>query len=560
MSRKILSLVLVLSMVFGMSTFAMDAGMSTEKEIIVVHTNDTHARLEEGKYAGMGFDKIATYVRDLRAQGKNVLLLDAGDTFHGQTIATISKGASVAQVLNRMEYDALVAGNHDFNYGQDRLVELNKLTTFPILTSNVKKADGTTLVEDYVIKEVDGVKIGIFGICTPETTYMTHPKNVEGLTFEDPIESARMHVKMLQDMDVDMIIALTHVGLDESSKVVSSQIAEQVDGIDLMVDGHSHTTLKDGLKVNDTLIVQTGEYDKNLGIVKIKLMDNKVKDMSAMLLSKEEGAALDSDPEIEILFGKLKAANDKITSVIVAETPIKLDGERQDVRTGETNLGNLIADAMINESGADIAFTNGGGIRASIEAGQISKGDVITVLPFGNYIVTKNVKGSDIKAAIEHGVMDYPATKGAFPHVAGIKVTYDPARPVGDKVTSIMYKGMPLEMDKAYNFVTNDFLAAGGDGYEMFDKYPIAGEFKGLDEALIDYIPMADFSMVKVEGRIMRAGQDMMGMMGKMYKVKKGDMLWKIAKENGVMLEDIIKMNNLKNPNLIVPGQEIKLP
>lgn len=560
MSRKILSLVLVLTMVLGMSTFAMDTAMSGEKEIIVVHTNDTHARLEEGKYAGMGFDKIATYVRNLRAEGKNVLLLDAGDTFHGQTIATISKGASVAQTLNRMEYDAMTAGNHDFNYGQDRLVELNKLTTFPILTSNVKKADGNTLCDEYIIKEVDGVKVGIFGIATPETTYMTHPKNVEGLTFEDPIASSKMMVDKLEAEGVDMIIALTHVGLDESSKVLSSAIAEQVDGIDLIVDGHSHTVLKEGLKVNDTLIAQTGEYDKNLGIVTIKLMDNKVKDMSAMLLSKEEAAALDSDPEIEILFGKLKEANEKITSVIVAESPILLDGERQDVRTGETNLGNLIADAMINESGADIAFTNGGGIRASIKPGQISKGDIITVLPFGNYIVTKQVKGSDIKAALEHGVMDYPATKGAFPHVAGIKVTYDPSRPVGDKVTSIMFKGMPLEMDKAYNFVTNDFLAVGGDGYEMFADYPVAGEFKGLDEALIDYMPMANFSNVKVEGRIMRSSQGKAMMKGKMYKVKKGDMLWKIAKENGVKLKDIIKMNDLKNPDLIIPGQEIMLP
>jgi len=552
--------------------------------LTIVHTNDTHSRIEAGKYAGMGFAKIATKVKQLREKNPNVLVVDAGDTFHGQTIASIVKGESIVKVMNAIGYDAMAPGNHDFNYGQERLVELEGITDFPILAANVIKEDGKPLLKPYIIKEVGGLKVGIFGLATPDTTYMTHPKNVEGLTFNDPIAVAKEMIKELEDK-ADIIVALTHLGLDESSSVTSVKVAEEVKGIDIMVDGHSHTTLPEGKKVNDTLIVQTGEYDKNLGIVDLVYEDGKIKSVAASLLTKEEAAELAEDEAVVAVVADIKAENEKVTSVVVGKTDIHLDGERADVRTGETNLGNLIASAMLKLTEADIAFTNGGGIRASIETGEITKGEVITVLPFGNYVVVKEMKGSDIWAALEHGIDSYPEAKGAFPHVAGMTFEFDPSKEAGSRLVKVMVGEKPLDPEKTYKFVTNDFLAAGGDGYKMFADDKILGEYPGLDEVLIEHIQKYGTEDAKVEGRAkvhspqveveapkaevakpeakveipevkVATPETKVGT----YVVKEGDVLWKVAEEFGVTWQKLAEYNKLKNPNFIISGQKLLVP
>lgn len=476
-------------------------GSSSVTKLSIVHTNDTHSRVFEGKYSGMGLDKVATIVNNVKAENPNTLVLDAGDTFHGQTIATLNEGESIVNIMNEIGYDVMTAGNHDFNYGQDRLLELAEIADFDIISANVYKADYNTLLPEYVIKEVGGLKIGIFGLATPETTYKTHPDNVKGLKFVDPVIISKLMVAELKDK-VDVVICLAHLGLDETSEFTSELIAKNVDGIDLIVDGHSHHDLQEGLVVNGTLIVQTGEYDKNVGIVELMIENGSISSKTAKLITKEEAADLEPDSAVVAVIEEVQAANEVITSVEVGETAIKLLGERGDVRTSETNLGNLIADAMIAKTGADVALTNGGGIRASIEPGVITVGDVITVLPFGNYVVTKKVTGADILAALENGLEGYPDTHGAFPHISGMTVTFDSTKDAGSRVVKVLIGGESIAPSAEYILATNDFLAAGGDNYEMFEDCETLGEFPGLDEILIEYIQTNGTDGSPVEGRI----------------------------------------------------------
>ena len=539
------------------------------KEITIVHTNDTHSRLKEGDYDGMGFAKIATKVKELRSENPNTLLLDAGDTLHGLPIATVSKGDSIVKVMNAMGYDVMVPGNHDFNYGYDRLIELSEKTEFPIVAANVVKEDGTRDLKPYTIKEVDGIKIGIFGLTTPETKYKSNPKNTEGVNIEDPVKVAEEMVKELKKEKVDMIIALSHVGLDEESDVKSSDVAAKVKGIDLIVDGHSHTVLENGKVVGDTLIVQTGEYDKNLGIVNVEFKDGKIVNKTASLFTKEQAAETKEDEEIKALIEEIDKANEEVLSVLVGKTAVKLDGEREQVRGGETNLANIITDAMIKASGAELAITNGGGIRASIETGDITKGDVIKVLPFGNYLVLKEVKGIDILNALEHGVVSYPELAGGFPQVGGMIFKLDPSKEAGKRISDVMIGGKPLDINRTYKLATNDFMAAGGDGYEMLKDGKVLAEYPGLDEIVMEYIKELGTIDKKVEGRmtVVEGKQEEKPVVvpgkeakEKSYVVKPGDVLWRIAKKFSTTWQRLAEYNKLKNPNLIFPGQKILVP
>lgn len=231
-----------------------------------------------------------------------------------------------------------------------------------------------------------------------------------------------------------------------------------------------------------------------------------------------------------------------------------LEGAREKVRAGETNLGNLIADAIIYATGADCALINGGGIRASIDAGDITLGDIITVLPFGNYVVTKKVTGADIKAALEHGTKAYPAPAGGFPHVSGINYVIDIGRPAGDRVVNITVNGQPLDLDKEYVLATNDFLAAGGDEYTMLIDKPLLNKFGTMDEAVITYIQAKGIVNPAVEGRITVRGTKSEPVY---YIVEPGDRLAAVAQRFNTTWEKLQEINHFDNPHLIYPGQKI---
>lgn len=531
-----------------------EAELAGATRLTIIHTNDTHARVREGD--GMGFARISAIVREIKKENPNVLLLDAGDTFHGQAIASLNKGESIVRIMNEIGYDAMAPGNHDFNYGYDRLLELGGLTNFPILAANVEKEDGSLLLDIYLIKEIAGLRVGIFGLATPDTTYKTHPDNVKGLVFTSPVEAARRTVEILKDK-TDLIIAVSHLGIDPSSTVTSIELAESVKGIDLIIDGHSHTVLEQGLTVSDTLIVSTGEYGKNLGVVDLYLKNGKLAGIEAGLITKELAAETAEDEAVVSVIESIETEQTELLGQVIGETAVALDGARKNVRTGETNLGNLIADAMMYVTGADCAFVNGGGIRASIDAGDITKGDIISVLPFGNYIVTKRMTGADIKAALEQGSRAYPEPAGSFPHVSGLKYVIDIGRQAGDRIVNISLGEEPLDLSREYVVATNDFMAAGGDGYTVFADNATVNEYSSLDEAVIAFVESKGTVNPSVEGRIAVQETKPEPMY---YIVSPGDWLEKIAKMFNTTWIKLQELNRLPNPNLIFPGQKIILP
>lgn len=569
----------------------------SEKELVILHINDTHARVKsvedkEGNLTGVGYDRISQYKKDLMKTNPDVLLLDAGDTLHGQPIATISQGESIVDIMNLMGIDAMAPGNHDFNYGYNKLQDLEKKMNFPVIAANVVDKSGKEAFKPYIIKEMNGLKIGIFGLATPETAYKTNPKNVETLEFTDPVKAAEKAVAALKEEKVNLIIGLTHLGLDEGD-YTSDKVAKGVSGIDVIIDGHSHSTLPEGRMVGDTLIASRGYYDKAFGIVTLKIASGKVTAKSAKLMDAKSAKELPQDQAVVDKIAAITESQKAILSQVIGKTSANLDGVREHVRAGETNFGQLVTDAMIDATKADLAITNGGGIRASIDMGDITKDNVLTAFPFGNYLVTKNIKGKDILVALEHGVSKYPEANGAFPHVAGITFTLDPSKAAGSRVSDAKIAGKDLDPEKEYLLVTNDFMAAGGDDYKMFKTAPIVNEFPGLDEVLIDYIKKSGTVKGEFASRInflnkaetpvaepvkpevlpetkpemkpeskpeVSAEVKPVVHESKYHIVMPGDVLWKIAQMHNTTWRVLADINKLKNPNLIYPNQKIMLP
>ncbi len=557
-SKKKLSLLLILSIIVTM-VFAPVTGVFADENSIVVtivHTNDTHSRVD----AGIGFAKVATKIKEIKDSNPNTLVIDAGDTLHGQTFATISKGESIIQLMNAIGYDVMTPGNHDFNYGQERLLELAEQANFPIITANLIKKDGTTAMEPYVIKEVGGLKIGIFGLSTPETAYKTNPLNVEGLTFASPVDISKKMVAELKEKGVNAIVALVHLGIDKESTDTSYLVRDKVDGIDLIIDGHSHTLLGDIDNAGkETIIVSTGEYNNNLGIVNLKFEDGQLKAIEPSLFTKDDAAELEPDEEIAALMNETTEKNKVITSVVVGKTDVVLDGERAQVRGGETNLSNLITDSMLKLTGADIAITNGGGIRASIQPGEITMGDIITVLPFGNYVVVKEYTGDQVLKALEHGTASYPELAGSFAQVAGLTYVLNLNQEAGNRVKDVRVDGKSLDINKKYKVATNDFMAVGGDDYTMLMDGELVLEMGGLDEILLEYVKGLDAIPAAVQPR-MSVIEKKEEVVTETYTVKLGDVLWRIAEKFGLAWEKLAEYNSLKDPHLIFPGQELLIP
>ncbi|NLB33906.1 MAG: LysM peptidoglycan-binding domain-containing protein [Tissierellia bacterium] len=576
MKKKVLSLALVALLVLSSFSFAFAEDAEITK-ITIIHTNDTHARLE-GTSSELGFAKIATLIKEAKIANPNTLVLDAGDTLHGMPIVNISKGENAIKVLQAAGYDYMTLGNHDFNYGYERLLELKDMSAVGMLSANVLK-DGENLFTPYVIKEMDGVKVGIFGLTTPETAYKTSPSNVEGLTFEDSIEVSKKMVEELKDK-ADVIIALAHIGLDESSVVTSKAIAEAVEGIDVIIDGHSHTLLETGNLVNNTLIAQTGNHDQNLGYINIEVQNGEVVNKTAELLKAEAAADTEADPDVAKLIDEIKEANKPVFEKVVATSDIALDGSRENVRTKETNLGNLSADAVKAASGADIGFVNGGNIRISLEPGNITFGMLAELFPFGNTVQVKKISGETLLKVLEHSVSGYPATSGGFFQVSGLTFTFDPSKEVGSRVVEVMVGDKPLDKAAEYTVAINDFLGDGGDGYTMLKDGEVVAEVGTYEEVFADYLNTNGTAEIEVSGRI-KALEIVVEEPAPVepapiepaplptpepvptevtYIVVSGDVLWKIATQYNLTYQELAEYNNLANAHLIYPDQILKVP
>ncbi len=487
MVKRNLAIVTTLAMTLGTS-FVVYGATGDTKDFVIYHTNDTHSRVDV-------FGYVATLMEESETAGSNVLYLDAGDTLHGQPIATTVKGESITNILNAAGTQVMTTGNHDYDYGLDRLIELSKMMDLPIVASNVYYK-GTTnhIFSDYQVMEVDGVKIGVFGLATPETMTKTNPNNVVNVTFADPKTEAERVTKILREKEkCDVVISLAHLGVDESTveNLRSTYVAEKVNGIDIMIDGHSHSVIA-GEKHGDTLLVQTGEYGNNIGKLSFDIVDGKVVNLTDEILptlDKDKKPVYESNAEVLEVINKEKAAVEVVNKEVVGNTPYKLEGSREVVRLQESNLADLITEAMVSATGADVALTNGGGIRASIDAGEITKGEVVTVLPFGNFLVSETITGQQLKDALELGYSTPGVSAGFFSQVGGINVIVDTTKPTGERVVSITFdNGKKFDLKANYKLATNDFMVAGGDGYTMLSGKKDYREYNALDEVLISHI------------------------------------------------------------------------
>ena len=510
MRRKILSLLLAVAMVFSLAVTA-HAEETEEKtmdgQIVILHTNDVHGAIA-------GYAKVAALKDAYEAKGAYVLLMDAGDFIQGDPTVSVSEGATAVELMNMAGYDVVSMGNHEFDYGYENMKTLAATAEFPIVDANVLYNGKVAFEDNVVFTAPDGTKIGVFGLDTPETATKAHPAKIQGVTFlaEDKLfDCAKKQVAALEAEGCDYIVCLGHLGIDdESTGNRSIDLLKKVSGIDVFIDGHSHSTLgevtaaAEAAGIAGTAITSTGTKLENVGVVTIN-----GESISATVTALADLTAEDAD--IAARAAAIQKEIDDDYGTVFAKTEVALNGEKDPGnRTEETNLGDLICDALVwgakkNGETVDAAVTNGGGIRASIAAGNITKKDINTVLPFGNTLGIVKVTGAELLEALEASTYCTPAAIGGFPQVSGIEFTVDTtvAYDQGDlypgstyygpksiqRVTIETVGGKAFDPKATYSIATNDFMAAGGDTYYAFAAASVNYDLGiPMDEVVMDYI------------------------------------------------------------------------
>ncbi len=480
----------------------LQLALSGGGDITVLHTNDVHARVVSGGKNQIGYTKLGTIVEQAREAG-GTLLLDAGDTLHGMAIAGATQGQSVVDLMNMLGYDAMTPGNHDFNYGYERLKELEKSMDFALVNANILLEDGSHAFTPYVVLEVSGRKVAVVGAANPQMQSAIHPDQIKGLTFAglekitEAVESARQ--------EADAVIILAHWGSSDAYDPNSSVLA-QIPGVNLVVDGHSHTAFADIKQVEGAaLVVSAGQHLEYVGRVQLAFDAEGGVTATANPIAFEDTVDIPINQAIENAIIDLENTMSEVLGEVVGKTEVLLDGERENVRTRETNLGNLAADALLKATAADFAFTNGGGIRRSIATGDITRKDVVEVFPFGNSVLVLEVTGAQLLAAMEHGLRQYPEQSGGFPQIAGGTLVFSAANEPGNRVMEFTIAGKPVDSAATYQVATNDFLAAGGDGFDMLKDCPVLGYLGTLDEILGKHITALGTITLAEEQRIVEA-------------------------------------------------------
>ena len=613
-SKKLLSLLLALAMMFSLAVTASaeETGGSMEGTVVILHTNDVHGAIG-------GYAKVAAVKDAYEALGAYVLLVDAGDFSQGDPTVSVSEGATAVELMNLAGYDVAAPGNHEFDYGYANLASLADKAEFPIVAANVLYNGKVAFEANVTFTAPNGIKIGVFGLDTPETATKAHPAKIKGVTFlagQELFDCAQKQVDALKADGCDYIVCLGHLGIDdESIGNRSIDLLEKVKGIDVFIDGHSHSTLEDvqkaadGRAFNGTL-TSTGTKLASVGVVTIDPAANKILAETVKLETLTEAVQAVADRAAAIQ----KQIDDDYGAKF-ATTAVELDGVKANVRSGETNLGDLITDALVwgakkNGEQVDAAVTNGGGIRATIAAGDITKKDVNTVLPFGNTLSIVKVTGAELLEALEASTYCTPETIGGFPHVSGIEFTVDTTKAYdqGDQYPGSTYYapksiqrvsiqsvgGKAFDAKAVYTIATNDFMASGGDTYYAFSAASVNYDLGvPMDEVVMDFIKTELKGTVTAEAYGAPAGRitivtapaepeqpaeseqpvepakpaepEKPAAESGTYTVAAGDCLWSIAQKaygTGTKWGVIYEANKatVKDPGMIYLGQVLVVP
>lgn len=477
---------------------AFPATAMADYSLTILHTNDFHSRIEpinkydstckpednaEGKCFG-GTARLDTIIKDRRAASNNSILVDGGDQFQGTLFYTYYKGKVAAEFMNKLGYDGMTVGNHEFDDGPEVLRGFMDAVDFPVLMSNAdvsKEPQLADVLKPSIVIERGGEKIGLIGLTPEDTDELASPG--PNISFSDPVEAVTREAEKLAADGVTKIIVLSHSGYK-----VDKEVAARAPGIDVIVGGHSNTylsntsdraegpypTMIDGPDGTPTAVVQAYAYGKFLGELNVTFNDDGV-----VTEAKGEPIVVDGkiveNPELVARIKDLAEPLDEIRQEVVAKANAPIGADRAVCRSQICEMGVLVADAMLDrvkDQGIQIAIQNGGGLRAAIDAGEVTMGEVLTVLPFQNTLSTFRLKGSDVVAALENGVSQVEDGKGRFPQVAGLKYAFDASKPAGERVSDVMVASgdgfAAIDTDAVYGVVSNNYMRGGGDGYKIF--------------------------------------------------------------------------------------------
>ncbi len=516
---------------FLLSTAAvgLTAGAAfADSSITILFTNDFHDRFEpisaydstcsdEDNAAGECFGGIArmiTAIEQKRADaGDSVLLLDAGDQFQGSLYFTQYGGELAAEFMNQLGYQAMAVGNHEFDNGPEGLAEFLDLVEFPVISANIDVSQNNLLsgrVPKSVVLEADGEQYGIVSVLAEDTPETSSPGDT--VIFSPSVDAAQAEIDALTEDGVNKIILLTHVGYSRDMA-----LAEALTGVDIIIGGHSHTLLSNTdddaagpypTMVNDVPVFTAYAYGKFLGEIQATFDDDgNLTEIGGepMLLD----ASVAEDEGAVARMEELAAPLDELRNQVVAESSEVIEGSREVCRSGECAMGNLVADAMlarVADQGIEIAIQNGGGVRASIDAGEVTMGEVLTVLPFQNTLSTFQVSGATLIEALENGVSQIEDGGGRFPQVAGISFTVDASAEPGSRISDVMVGGEPIDPEATYGVVSNNYVRNGGDGYSMFVDAENAYDFgPDLADVVAEYLAESGPYTPYTDGRITMA-------------------------------------------------------
>ena len=460
---------ILLGLLFIISVFA------APQHLVIFHVNDTHGHVWPFDVYGDpdigGFSRIATVINEARAEveaeGGDVLFLHAGDVNTGVPESDLLDAVPDFATLHYMGTDAMVLGNHEFDVDLDTLKMQSRVAGFPFISANFVDRNLFPIFKPYVVKDLGNYSVGILGLTTEQTNVL-EPLYLNNNSIESAYYAVKEYMPELEEK-TDIQIVLGHLGYYEEGKepklpvgyTTSNEIAKDFSNIEVFIDGHSHTLFEEAKVLNSTILSSSGDLGRYLGRIDLWIENGRVVDWDSQQIKID--SSIEEDPFIKMVADTYKEMGAEELNKVVGTTEVNLNGEREDVRSGETNLGHLITDALLWKTDADVALQNGGGIRASISEGEITYRDVLTVLPFGNTAYTVKLKGSDLKEVVDYAAT-IPDGQGSKLHVAGITFKVE-----DEKAMNIKVNGTPLDMDKTYDVVTNNYMASGGDGYEMLE-------------------------------------------------------------------------------------------